>query len=67
MMFHHLKCQMYHLAQKHQADTPIGHRCYNFIEMLKNWLNAESDEQKQHLRKGLYRTAREIDALTGVQ
>ncbi len=67
MMFHRLKCQMYHLAQKHPADTPVGHRCYNFIEMLKNWLNASSDEQKQHLRKSLKRTAKEIDTLMGVQ
>ncbi len=35
-------------AMKHGADTPIGHACYNLLEMTEILPTAEGD-QRRHL------------------
>lgn len=63
MLYHRLKCDAYALVRQFGAHSRIGHRAHNLVEMLKNFVNAGSDEQREHLRKGLRRTAIEIDQL----
>lgn len=41
------------------ADTEIGHRCSNLIEMLENYRTAEGD-QKAILAKSIERTLAEL-------
>lgn len=35
------------------ADTEIGHRCSNLVELLDNYAKAESEEQKGHIEKNI--------------
>ena len=44
------------------ADTKIGHRCSNLIEMLDNYRTAEGD-QKAALAESIERTMTELAAL----
>lgn len=44
------------------ADTPIGHRCSNLIEMLENYRTAKG-EQKAALAKNIERTLAELNGL----
>lgn len=44
------------------ADTPIGHRCSNLIEMLDNYRTAEG-EQKANLAKSIQQTMTELKLL----
>lgn len=44
------------------ADTPIGHRCSNLIEMLDNYRTAEG-EQKANLAKSIQKTMAELAGL----
>lgn len=63
MFYHRLKIDVYNILRGCKADSPLGHRCHNFLQLMKNWLTVESDEQREHLRRGLRRTAEEIDRL----
>lgn len=44
------------------ADSPIGHRCSNLIEMLENYRTAEG-EQKANLAKSIQQTMTELKLL----
>lgn len=46
------------LRQAHGADTPMGHRCSNLIEMLQNLPPAEAD-RIEYLERPLVKTQRE--------
>lgn len=35
------------------ADTPIGHRCSNLIELLENYSKAEGEEQRSHIEANI--------------
>jgi hypothetical protein len=35
------------------ADTPIGHRCSNLVELLDNYGKAESEEQRDHIEASI--------------
>jgi hypothetical protein len=50
------------LRAKHGADTPIGHRCSNLIEQLKNLKGATGDHRKD-LEKGISGSVAELAAL----
>ncbi len=50
------------LRVKHGADTPIGHRCSNLIEQLKNLQDATGD-QRANLLKAISRSLSEIGVL----
>lgn len=49
-------------AQFYGANTPIGHRCYNVVELLKNRRTAEGD-QFANIDAGLALQLGEIEAL----
>jgi hypothetical protein len=34
------------------ADTEIGHRCSNLVELLDNYAKVESEEQRAHIEAG---------------
>lgn len=40
------------LRAKHGADTPVGHRCSNLIEMLKN-LDGATGQRRKDLEKNI--------------
>ena len=44
------------------ANTPVGHRCSNLIEMLDNYRTAEG-EQKAALAESIERTMAELAGL----
>lgn len=50
------------LRVKYGADTPIGHRCSNLIEMLENYRTAEGD-QKANLAKSIEQTMADLAKL----
>jgi hypothetical protein len=35
------------------ADTEIGHRCSNLVELLDNYAKVESEEQRAHIEAGI--------------
>lgn len=49
-------------AQFYGPDTPIGHRCFNAVELLKNRRGAGGD-QLTHIDANLARTLGEIETL----
>ncbi len=62
------------LRNAHGADTPIGHRCSNLIEMIQNMPPAEEDRieyleqpiiksQRENLIDSIKKTMAEIDDL----
>lgn len=49
---HALRKSLDALRVKHGADTPIGHRCSNLIEQLKN-LDKVTGQQRKDLEKNI--------------
>ena len=45
------------------ADTPIGHRCSNLIELLENYGKAESEEQRTHIEANIRKQMADISGL----
>lgn len=42
------------------ANTPIGHRCSNLVELLDNYGKAESEEQRAHIEAGIRKQMAEL-------
>jgi hypothetical protein len=42
------------------ADTPIGHRCSNLIELLENYAKADGEEQRAHIEAGIRKQMAEL-------
>jgi hypothetical protein len=57
-----IRAQLDALRAKHGADTPIGHRCSNLIEQLKNY-EAATPDLRRDLEKFISRSVAELAAL----
>jgi hypothetical protein len=49
---------------RHGADTPIGHRCSNIVEQLKN-IQTASGDQRVGLEAAIKKQLAELAALCG--
>lgn len=45
------------------ANTPIGHRCSNLVELLDNYATAEGEDQREHISKNIRRQMAELAGL----
>jgi hypothetical protein len=50
------------LRAKHGADTPIGHRCSNLLEQLKN-LDGATGQQRKDLEKFIAQQMADLERL----
>lgn len=50
--------------QRAAANTPIGHRCSNIVELIDNYDASDDEIQREHIRKSARRNAREIEELS---
>lgn len=47
------------------ADTPLGHRCSNMVEMIENYQTADSPFQVSNIKRSLIKTVQEIAEIKG--
>jgi hypothetical protein len=45
------------------AETPIGHRCSNLVELLDNYAKVEGEDQRSHLERNIRRQMTELAGL----
>ena len=58
-----IRKQLTALRTRHGADSPVGHRCSNLIEQLKNYEEA-TGEQRQELEKNIAKSVADLAKLT---
>ena len=51
------------LRNAHGADTPVGYRCSNLIELLQNYDDAESANEELALSKLIVKQMADLDRL----
>jgi hypothetical protein len=42
------------------ADSPIGHRCSNLVELLENYAKAEGEVQRAHIEVNIRKQMAEL-------
>lgn len=65
--FDSLDARRFTIAERTMAghDTPLGHRCSNFIEQMENYAKAATDAQRSHLKRSMVQTVSEIAEIKG--
>ena len=58
-----IRKQLTSLRTRHGADSPVGHRCSNLIEQLKNYPTLPM-EQRLALRKNIAKSVADLAKLT---
>jgi hypothetical protein len=46
------------------ADTPIGHRCSNLVELLDNYAKVESEEQRANIEASIRKQMADLARLS---
>lgn len=49
------------------ADTEIGHRCSNLVELLDNYGKAENETQRSHIEASIRKQMAELEARNKAQ
>ena len=52
------------LRTRHGADSPVGHRCSNLIEQLKNYETETDPEAREQLKKNIAKSIAGLAKLT---